>query len=115
MLKHILPSKYHHDQGMRPEDLGEQMSFKSSKLASKTNINWVENKGQRIFHLDNKDDKIECKVGVNIAVLTYSGSKCNIISEETWELKNLILRYANKYKNLPKYFLRTEQKIHYTV
>lgn len=59
-----------------------------------------------IFHLDG-DNFITCILGtVKLHMLIDSGSKCNIITDQTWEiLKNSGVRVENQVKNPKKTFM----------
>lgn len=59
-----------------------------------------------IFHLD-EDETVKCKVGgVVIEMLIDSGSKCNIITDRTWEyLKNHKVKVTNQINNPDKILL----------
>lgn len=59
-----------------------------------------------IFHLDG-DDSIKCTVGgIDIDMIIDSGSKCNIISDITWEnLKSCGVRVTNQDKNPNRKFM----------
>lgn len=59
-----------------------------------------------IFHFDD-DDFITCVLGnVKLDMLIDSGSKCNVITDQTWEiLKNSGVRVENQVKNPEKTFM----------
>lgn len=53
-----------------------------------------------VFHVWKDDDIVKCKVGgIIITMLIDSGTKCNIIDNETWEhLKKSGVKVTNQIK-----------------
>lgn len=82
----------------------ETQGTKRSKLNT---TRYIQDADDYVFHIDNDDSLITAVVGgVSIDFLIDSGSKCNLLTDKTWEsLKNKKIRVCNQIKHPDKIFM----------
>ena len=75
------------------------ITINKNSSANKTKIDYI-------FHIDN-DDTLNCNVGgVEVEMIIDSGSKCNILSDKTWNhLKECEVNIRNQIANPDKTFV----------
>lgn len=104
----------------KSQNMNDNKSFKKKKTEGK---NYKDRKNDKdtnkidyIFHID-EDVLINCELGgVNVDMIIDSGSKCNIISGETWSfLKSHNIEVQNQIKTPNKKFMAYGSQVPLTV
>jgi len=85
----------------KPYERPKPREFKSN--AKVNNTRYIDN-DEYVFHIDDDDSLITVTVGeISIELLIDSGSKCNLLTDRTWEkLKNKKVQVHSQIKNPDK-------------
>lgn len=92
------PQRHNNPKRMKPETSKDKEPENKTKT-KETSVDYI-------FHIDD-DSVIECQIGgVDVELLIDSGSKCNIVNDETWRhLKECHVVVSNQQKSPDKTFM----------